>query len=491
MASNHTQDRALLQRLAKRAMLERALLPEFSPEVLAELERLHEPSPADFDAYRDLTHLLWCSIDNDDSLDLDQLTAAEALGGDRVRIYVAIADVDSLVKKGSAIDAHARHNTTSVYTAGGIFPMLPEELSTGLTSLNPGVDRLASVVEMVVAEDGSVEDSGISLARVHNRAKLAYNSVAAWLDGDEPIPEAAAAVEGLADSLRLQDKVAWSMDRFRHEQGALSLETTEARPVFDGDELRSLEIDTKNRAKNIIEEFMIAANGVTARFLAMAGLPSVRRVVRTPERWGRIVELAAQYHHKLPRTPDSRALEQFLTKQKQADPLRFPDLSLSVIKLLGSGEYVAAQPGETPPGHFGLAVRDYAHSTAPNRRYSDLITQRLLKAALDRKPSPYTGQELDELATHCTEQEDNADKVERSVAKSAAALLLEPRVGETFDAVVTGASEKGTWARLLAMPVEGKVVRGQRGVDVGDRIRVRLTDVNVERGYIDFTRIGR
>jgi len=490
MNVDNQQHRAILQRIARRAMLERGLLPDFSAAALGQLAGIQSPAAPNGEAVRDLRDLLWASIDNDDSLDLDQLTVAERLPGDKVRIRVAVADVDSLVKDGSAIDEHARHNTTSVYTAAEVFPMLPEKLSTNLTSLNPDEDRLASVVEMVIGADGSLQDSDIFRARVRNHAKLAYNSVAQWLEGEGPIPEPAAAVNGLDENLREQDRVAQSMREFRHAHGALSLQTIESRPVFDGDQIRELEVETRNRAKDIIEDFMIGANGVTARYLSSRGFSSIRRVVRTPKRWDRIVELAAQHAFRLPGAPDSRALEAFLTKQRAADPLAFPDLSLSVIKLMGNGEYVAELPGETAPGHFGLAVRDYAHSTAPNRRYPDLITQRLLKAAIAGTSPPYSDDELDDLARQCTEQEDAANKVERQVGKSAAALLLEPRLGEQFDAIITGAAPKGTWARLLDIAAEGMLVRGYEGVDVGDRIRVQLTDVDVERGHIDFRRVG-
>ena len=411
-----------------------------------------------------MRNLLWASIDNDDSRDLDQLTVAEAMSSDKVKILVAIADVDSFIKKGSAIDEHARHNTTSVYTAAEIFPMLPEKVSTDLTSLNFNEDRLSIVVEMVVGADGSLQESQYLQAWVRNHAKLAYNSVAAWLENKGAIPQAIVAVEGLAENLQLQDRAAQSMKNFRHIHGALSLETIEAKPVFDGDQIRALEIEEKNRAKEIIEDFMIAANGVTARYLSASKFPSIRRVVRIPKRWDRIVEIAAEHKFRLPEMPDSKALEEFLVSEKAADPLRFPDLSLAVIKLLGSGEYIAELPEGDAPGHFGLAVKDYGHSTAPNRRYPDLLTQRLLKAALEGKPTPYSKDELDVLAAHCTEAEDAATKVERQVEKSAAALLLESRIGEQFDSIVTGASEKGTWVRLLNIPVEGKLVDGFRGV---------------------------
>ncbi len=481
--------RSILQSIAHQAMLDRGLLPDFSAAALAELGRLQVPAATAGEPVRDLRNLLWASIDNDDSRDLDQLTVAEAMPGDQIKILVAIADVDSLVKNGSAIDEHAHHNTTSVYTAAEIFPMLPEKLSTDLTSLNFNEDRLSLVVEMVVGADGSLQESSVYRAWVRNQAKLAYNSVAAWLEKNGDTPEAVVAVQGLAENLRLQDRVAQSLKNFRHIHGALSLETIEAKAVFDGDQIRALEIEEKNRAKEIIEDFMIAANGVVARFLSARKFPSIRRVVRTPKRWDRIVEIAGERQVKLPDIPNSKALEEFLLKEKAADPLSFPDLSLAVIKLLGSGEYIAELPEDNPPGHFGLAVKDYVHATAPNRRYPDLLIQRLLKAALDGKPVPYSKDALDVLALHCTEAEDAARKVERQVGKSAAALLLESRIGEQFDAIVTGAAAKGTWVRLLTIPVEGKVVSGFEGLDVGDRTRVQLISVNVQQGFIDFKKM--
>jgi VacB/RNase II family 3'-5' exoribonuclease len=490
MNPNEKHHRAVLQSIAHRAMLERDLLPDFSAGALAQLETIQKPAGEDSELIRDRRNLLWASIDNDDSLDLDQLTVAEAMPGGKVKIMVAVADVDSLVKEGSAINDHAHHNTTSVYTAARTFPMLPEKLSTDLTSLNLNEDRLALVVEMEIDVDGSILDSKIYRARVRNRAKLAYNRIAAWLDGNETTPEAVSVVPGLDENLRMQDQAAQSMKKLRHVHGALSLETIEAKPVFDEDQLRALEVEEKNRAKELIEDFMIAANGVTARFLSAKNSPSIRRVVRTPKRWERIVEIAADHKFNLPELPDSKALEEFLIKQKTADPLRFPDLSLAVIKLLGTGEYIAELPGGNVPGHFGLAVKDYAHSTAPNRRYPDLLTQRLLKAVLEGKPVPYRKDELDILAAHCTEAEDAANKVERRVGKSAAALLLEARIGEQFDSIVTGASEKGTWVRLLTIPIEGKLVQGFEGMDVGHRLRVQLISVDVEQGYIDFKKVS-
>jgi VacB/RNase II family 3'-5' exoribonuclease len=356
--------------------------------------------------------------------------------------------------------------------------MLPAKLSTNLTSLNLNEDRLAMVVEMTILPDGSLLDSDVYQAAVHNHAKLAYNSVGAWLEGKTPEPDAVAAKEGLAENLLLQDQAAQKMKSLRHAQGALSLETIEAKSVFEGDKISDLQVEEKNRAKEIIEDFMIAANGVTVRYLSARNIPSIRRVVRIPKRWDRIVEIAAEHAFKLPKNPNARKLEMFLTMMKEADPLRFPDLSLVVIKLLGNGEYVAELPG----------VKDYTHSTAPNRRYTDLITQRLLKAAIEKRPVPYSLDELDSLAENCTKKEDEANKVERQVGKSAAALLLQSRIGERFDAMVTGASEKGTWARLLDIPVEGMLKSGSKGLDVGDQIIVELVSVDVEQGFIDFMR---
>jgi exoribonuclease-2 len=484
-----SRQRAVLQRIARLAMLNRGLLPDFSTGAIEELARITDAPVGGDGPVRDLRNLSWASIDNDDSRDLDQLSAAENLPGGATKILVAVADVDALVKKGSAIDEHARQNTTSVYTAGEIFPMLPGKLSTDLTSLGFHEDRRAIVVEMVLGEEGSLQGSEIYEALVRNQAKLAYNAVAAWLEGTGPMPGPVAAVEGLDANLRIQDLVARKLSAFRHEHGALDLETIEARPVFDGEEIRDLEVERKNRAKSLIEDFMIAANGVTARFLMARKYPSLRRVVRSPERWERIVAVASQYDVRLPPEPDPAALANFLALRKAADPLRFPDLSLTVVKLMGRGEYVVEFPGEEAPGHFGLAVRDYTHSTAPNRRYPDLITQRLLKAALSGSPLPFGREELAELARHCTEKENDANKVERQVGKSAAAMLLETRIGERFDAIVTGASEKGTWVRLLHPPVEGRVIHGFEGADVGHRIRVQLVHTDVDRGYIDFKRV--
>ena len=483
-----TSNRALLTAIARQAMLDRSLQPNMPNEALEEVSRLSAaPQTAD-EPVRDLRSLLWCSIDNDDSRDLDQLSMGESLPDGSVRVLVAVADVDIVVRPGSAVDRHAAVNTTSVYTTAVTFPMLPERLSTDLTSLNPDADRLAIVVELVVRA-GALVRSDVYGARVRNKAKLAYNSVGAWLAGEGPLPAPAAAVPGMDGQLDLQDQIAQALRRDRISHGALEFQTSEVRAEFDGERLAGLAPDLPNRAKQLIEDLMIAANGVVARFLDQKKLPSIRRVVRTPKRWDRIVQLAAQTGDALPAAPDSRALNAFLRKRKEENPDGFADLSLSVIKLLGSGEYVVDQPGGDAPGHFGLAVRDYAHTTAPNRRYPDLLTQRLVKAALEGRPSPYPTDTLEQLAAHCTEQEDNAAKVERRVRKSAAALVVSSRVGQSFDAIVTGASPKGTWVRVAVPPIEGMLVRGGEGVDVGDHIRARLTRVDVERGFIDFVRV--
>jgi VacB/RNase II family 3'-5' exoribonuclease len=489
MAITHRPGKDDLKSIARDAMLKRGLLPDFSPAVIAETNQITQAAATSGAATRDLRGLLWASIDNDDSADLDQLSVAEPVTDGAVRILIAIADVDALVKKDSAIDGHAWTNTTSVYTAAEIFPMLPEKLSTDLTSLGEDQERLAIVIEMVIATDGTVVASDIYRAAVLNRAKLAYNGVAAWLEGMAPAPPKLAAVPGLDEQLRMQDRVAQALKKVRHAHGALQLETLEVRAVFDSGSLADLLPDEKNRAKELIEDFMIAANGITAKYLEEKGMPSLRRVLRTPERWDRIVALASASGERLPPTPNAAALDAFLSKRRQLDPARFADVSLSVVKLLGSGEYALSVPGQPSEGHFALAVKDYTHSTAPNRRFPDLVTQRLLKAALTGQTSQYTNDELTTLARHCTDQEDNAAKVERQVGKSAAALLLASRIGARFDAIVTGASDKGTWVRISGPTAEGRVVRGFTGLDVGDRVAVELVRTDVARGFIDFAAV--
>ncbi|HUX74020.1 MAG TPA: RNB domain-containing ribonuclease [Steroidobacteraceae bacterium] len=487
MASEDGQAREL-RRLADAAMSARGLLPHFSAAALEQANSLAHAAVESAAAIRDLRALLWSSIDNDDSRDLDQIEYAQAAAGGAVRLLVGIADVDSAVAPGCAIDGHARTNTTSVYTAAQIYPMLPERLSTDLTSLAADQDRLAVVVEATVAADGAVGESAIYRAAVRNKAQLAYRGVAAWLDGAGAAPARVAALAGLDRQLRLQDQAAQALKRRRHEHGALSLETLDARAVFADGSLVDLRPEPKNRAQELIEDLMIAANGVSARFLQQRRVPSLRRVLRTPRRWDRIVALARRQGGHLPAKPDGRALDEFLATRRSAEPERFADLSLAVVKLLGSGEYAVERPGARGEAHFGLAARDYTHSTAPNRRFPDLVTQRLLKAALCDRPGPYGEGELQRLAAHCTQQEDNAAKVERQVRKSAAAMLLQRCVGRQFDAVVTGASAKGTWVRVSKPCAEGRVVEGFQGLDVGDHVRVTLIHTDMARGFIDFSR---
>jgi VacB/RNase II family 3'-5' exoribonuclease len=475
-----------LQGIARRMMGEYGFEVDLPAAAAAQLQTLTAAASPDSPRVRDLRALPWSSIDNDDSRDLDQLSAAQPQGDGAVKILVAVADVDATIAAGSPIDAHASANTTSVYTAGGTFPMLPERLSTDLTCLAEGQDRLALVIEVSVAPDGAVDGADVYRARVRNQAKLAYDSVAAWLQGLAPPPPRVARVPDMAQQLRIQDRVAQLLKQARHAQGALELATAEAQAVFENARLRDLRPDEDNRARELIEYFMIAANQVTAAYLERKGSPSLRRVLREPQRWDRIVELARACGEKLPDAPDGHALSAFLLRRRQAAPAQFPDLSLAIVKLLGRGQYVLKRPGQPSEGHFGLALSDYTHATAPNRRYPDLITQRLLKAVLSGARAPYDEAQLRTLAAHCTEQQDNADKVERQVAKSAAALLLQPRVGEQFDAIVTGASAKGTWVRISHPTTEGRVIRGFEGLDVGDTVRVQLTHSDVQRGFIDF-----
>jgi exoribonuclease-2 len=489
-----------LQRLAIAAMRTRGLKPEFSAEATLEAEALRLQPPEAGEGVQDLRHLLWFSIDNHDTRDLDQLSWAEGLGDGAARLLVAVADVDVMVRAGGAIDEHAAANTTSVYTAAGVFPMLPETLSTDLSSLHQDEDRLAVVVDMQIAADGSVAGARLYRALVHNHAKLVYEAVSAWLELDPaeaPVTGGAAPPwlrqPGLAEQLRLHDDIATRLRRWRVKSGALSVKTGEPRPVFEHGRLVDLRPDEKNRAKELIADLMIAANGATARFLAARRYPSLRRMLMAPRRWDRIEALARQHGAVLPAGPDALALEGFLQAQRAADPAGFADLSLAVVKLLGSGEYAAEAPAEngqggTSPGHFGLAVADYAHSTAPNRRYPDLVTQRIVKAALAGAPPPYGSDELTAIARHCTLQEDNARKVERQLLKAAAAVLLLPRIGETFDAIVTGATAKGTFVRIQRPTVEGRVVGGFEGLDVADTVRVRLLAVDAGQGFIDFER---
>jgi VacB/RNase II family 3'-5' exoribonuclease len=477
-----------LTALARQAMIEHGLEPDFSPEAQRQADTISPPASSTRPAIRDLRALLWSSIDNDDTRDLDQLVVAETLSAGIVKIMVAIADVDALVPRNSPIDDHARSNTTSVYTAAKVFSMLPERLSTDLTSLHEGQERLAVVVDMAIDTAGEITAFGVYRALVLNRAKLTYDGVAAWLDGHAPAPQQVAAVAGMDQQLRQQDQIAQTLRRVRAARGALNFETVQARPVFNDGVLTDMRADERNRAKELIEDFMIASNGVVARYLQGKKRSLLRRVLRSPERWPRIVDLAASVGGRLPAQPDALALSAFLASRRGADPATFPELSLSVLKLLGSGEYAVELPNQPADGHFGLAVNEYTHSTAPNRRFPDLITQRLLKAALDGTPAAYSDDELRDLAAHCTAQEKNASKVERQVRKAATALLLADRIGQHFDGIVTGASENGTWVRIGEPIAEGKVVKGSAGLDVGDRVRVELVHVDPDRGFIDFAR---
>ena len=477
-----------LAALAAEAMRERGLEPEIPPAAARQAEATPDPAARALAGAQDLTSLAWCSIDNDDTRDFDQLTVSEDGGAAGIRVLVAVADVAEAVAPGTPVDAHARFNTTSVYTAARVFPMLPERFSTDLTSLVAGADRLALIVAFVVDAAGRIGEIEISAARVRNQAHLVYESVAAWLEGTGPAPPEVAGSGELSAQLRRQDEAARRLRALRHERGALDLETIESHPVMRDGRVVELRAQGKDRARQLIEDFMIAANEATARFFQEKGVACLRRVVRSPERWDRLQALAAAKGYTLPPEPDSTALADFLRRMRGADPLRFPDLSLAVVKLLGAGEYAVYVPGTEADGHFGLAVRDYMHSTAPNRRYPDLVTQRLLKALVAGKPTPYSRPDLEDLATHCTRQEDAANRVERQVRKAAAALLLVDRVGEHFDALVTGASPKGTWVRTLHPPVEGRLMAGERGLDVGDAVRVRLLRADPARGQIDFAR---
>ena len=462
--------------------------PTFPPAAQQELAALaSQPAPAPGAALQDLRSRLWSSIDNDSSRDLDQIEVAERVAGG-IRVLVGIADVDADVPAGSAIDQHAASQTTSVYTGVQTFPMLPEQLSTGLTSLNQDADRYAIVLDFVVAPDGSVSSSSIYRALVRNRAQLTYNAVGAWLEGRAGAPPKVAASADLQAQLKLQDEAAQLLREQRHRLGALDFGRIEAEPIITDGEVRGLTTHVKGRASQLIEDFMVSANGVMASTLREAKVSSIRRIVKAPERWPRIVDLAAALGETLPPDPDASALNVFLQKRKAADPIHFADLSLSVIKLMGPGEYVLMRPNDEPEGHFALAAHDYTHSTAPNRRFADLVTQRLIKSVLDRKPAPYSDGELGSIASNCTLKEDAARKVERKMGKRIAAVAVQSLIGETFNGVVTGVTPKGVFVRVLDPPVEGRLMRGEAGVDVGDRLRVILLRADPQLGFIDFER---
>jgi exoribonuclease-2 len=480
-----------LRARARQAMVDAGFQPDFPGVVCQEVRTLRQPVPTASNGMRDLRHLLWSSIDNDSSRDLDQVEYVEKLTDGAVRLMVGIADVDAAVLKNCATDNHAAKETTSVYTGVRTFPMLPDELSTDLTSLGEGQDRFAVVVELHILDSGEVQSHVAYPALLRNRAKLAYSSTGAWLEGQGSMPPAIAALPGMEAQIRLQQETSEKLRGLRKRHGALTFGSLEARPVLQNGELKDLKLSQHNLAEDMIESFMVAANVAMAEYLKEKGTPSIRRVVRTPRRWDRIQVIANQFGFVLPDTPDPRALCKFLEERKNADPEHFPDLSLSVVKLLGPGEYIVEPPGTEHEGHFGLAVMDYTHSTAPNRRFADLVTQRLLKAtsASGNGARPYSEDELTTIAAHCTEREDAARKVERLMRKVAAASVLRPRVGVIFDAIVTGASPKGTYVRLLKFPAEGRVMRGTQGIDVGDKVRVRLMSVDMAQGFIDFERI--
>ena len=472
---------------AHAAMIEHGFQPDFPAGTDQELTAIQaNPGPPAVPGIQDLRNLLWSSIDNDTSKDLDQIEWAEQLPDGRIRVLVGVADVDARVSRGTVIDGHAKSETTSVYTGVRVFPMLPSELSEGITSLNENEERVALVIEFAVDAAGSVADGKAYRALVRNRAQLAYNGVGAWLEGNGPAPAKVAASADLVAQLKLQDAAAQRMVDGRFQHGALDLETIETRPVMLAEEAVDIVRQAKNRATSLIEEFMVAANGVIARTFEDAGVASIRRIVRVPKRWDRIVEVAQGLGTTLPAQPDSKALNDFLLAQKQKDPDHFPDLSLTVVKLMGPGEYVLVKPNEVSPGHFGLAVQDYTHSTAPNRRFPDMVTQRLLKAWLAKAPQPYSEGDLNAIAVRCTLMEDNARKVEREMQKRIAAVVLHPRIGQSFQAIVTGVNNYGTFVRTLDPHVDGMVVSGGKGLDVGDRVTVKLVSTDPQRGFIDF-----
>ncbi len=488
MSQNHNQESHNghfdIHAAARRILAAAGFEPDINQAARQQLDALTKPAPMP-PGVRDLRQLPWSSIDNNESRDLDQVEVAEALPDGSIKLIVGIADVDSLVPKSSPLDEHALANCTSVYTGIDVFPMLPEKLSTDLTSLNENADRLAIAIETVVDENGDVHSFDVYRAMVRNQAKLAYDAVGEWLGGGN-VPDKVGGNAVLSNQLKLQRDASQRLKAERLRNGALELETIEATPVTKDGRIVDLAVVHKNQARDLIEDFMIASNVAIAKFLESRGRSGIRRVVREPERWGRIVELAARYGTTLPADPDSLALAKFLAERRTADPDRFPDLSLSVVKLMGPGIYALDLPGKDPGGHFGLATHDYSHATAPNRRYADLVTQRLVKAALAEQPAPYSNDELASVAERCTEREDAENKVERTIRKTAAALLLRDRIGETFDAIVTGANQKGTFVRTIRPPAEGMVVRHHEGFDVGDRVRVKLVGADPNRGFIDF-----
>jgi VacB/RNase II family 3'-5' exoribonuclease len=476
---------ANLVQLAKQIMQQRGLQPEFSQEELRQAAQINNPAPL-LPKYVDLRSLLWCSIDNDNSRDLDQLTYAEKGTDSKTTLWIAIADVDAVVDKGSPIDTHARINTTSVYTPAKIFAMLPEKLSTNLTSLNESEDRVSLVVKIQINQAGDIENSSIFQAIVHNYAKLTYDAIGRWLEEGNALPDKVKQVPGLENVLKTQHEAAQLLRQNRHKAGTLTLESSKAEVNVSSTNQIVIQLSPHNFAHQLIEEFMIAANRAMAHHFSEAKIASLRRVVRTPKYWNRIVEIAKGFGEDLPEQPDSKALDGFLISRKKVDPDGFPDLSLTVIKLLGRGEYVVENDKDNPVGHFALAVSEYTHSTAPNRRFPDLISQRQYKAFLQGEKIPYTLEELYSLAAHCTQQEDAAMKVERQVNKSAAAILLSSQIGKIFKGIITGADGKGTWVRIFQPAVEGKIIQGFEKLNVGDKVSVKLKYVDIPRGFIDF-----
>ena len=476
-----------LQATAKQVMQEHGFNPDFPTEVTTQLASLNSQSQlVPGKDVRDLRNLLWSSIDNDTSRDLDQIEVTEPVSNVDVRILVGIADVDTYVPKQTPIDQHAARETTTVYTGVRNFPMLPEQLSTGTTSLLENQDRPAVVIEFLVASDGSVKSSDVYRAIVRNKAQLQYNSVGSWLDGISAAPPKIAVSSDLQQQLKLQDEVAQKLKTQRYQHGALNVQTDELHPLVLNSQVVDIVKQQKNRATELIEDFMVAANGVVARLLE--NVDSLRRIVRTPKRWDRIVALAATKGEKLPAQADSKALNDFLLRRKAADPDHFADLSLAVIKLIGPGEYVLERAGEAAPGHFGLAVQDYTHSTAPNRRFADVVTQRLIKAMLGGHANPYSDSELTAIASNCTVKEDAARKVEREMSKRLAAVAMQNRIGEILDAIVTGVTDHGTFVRALQPHIEGLLAQGDHGLDVGDKIRAKLIRTDPRKGFIDFAR---
>jgi VacB/RNase II family 3'-5' exoribonuclease len=477
-----------LQATAKEVMRLHGFEPDFSPAIQQQLAELrgHPPQIAAGKDVRDLRSLLWSSIDNDTSRDLDQIEVAERLPNGDVKILIGIADVDAFVPKQTPVDQHAARETTTVYAGVCNFPMLPEELSTGKTSLLENQDCLSVVCEFVVDAGGHVTSGVVYRALVRNHAQLQYNAVGAWLEGTATAPPKVGSSADLQAQLRLQNEAAQKLKNQRFENGALSLQTDELHALILNDQVVDMQKQQKNLATELIEDFMIAGNGVVARMLEKVS--SLRRIVKQPERWDRIVQLAATFGEKLPPDPDSKSLNDFLVKRKAADPDHFAELSLGVIKLIGPGEYVLERPGEPSPGHFGLAVQDYTHSTAPNRRFPDVVTQRLIKSMIAGQPNPYSDSELTAIAANCTEREDAARKVEREMSKRLAAVAMQNRIGTAFDAVVTGVTPHGTFVRALQAHVEGLLAQGAQGLDVGDKLRVKLIRTDIQHGYIDFAR---